>query len=430
MEVQNSMDNALRMLIVDDYAHVLLQTRDEGFGEICQPHKIGDLALDFANQSFPIAEVIDRAQKQLDRCISSPNDIYSVTYAQSIVMQLAEYLDGLGNERLWPFVSEHHRLLELDRKLPVFCLSAQAFAADLQEILSDLSATYAFQQNLRLSLSKLALAGKKRGAFASNAQILLRIFDDLPELAKAAHGEAGYMIINTDLDGRLRSEMLDLGIGNTIRLISAPKGELMSRNNIRDSKMICEYRIMSNMREYMMIDLIEGLRRARVISQCATCKKYFFTADKRQTYCADRSCSTGTARMQNYKKRTQDDPVLETAFRYKNVMTSRYLRTLNNDSKTKIRAADDPSSAKDNVGQVLVHAATGEKSLRSVSYEEYGQWCEKYHAGLLRYKQVQAETLLMDEDDRKRKLRDAGEAFLNEIRPPHYKAQKKRDEEL
>lgn len=379
------------LLNIEEDIYTLIKEESDVYGLHCPPHAIGDMALAFINTDLSFLNDLSGIKRDIDRCFDTGGPEYNSQRLQTILMGLKERLEDTEGRNGF-FVVETYWLWEMDRALGAGCPLKQDLMAQLNEFMSQLESLGQFQRELQNILNKLSLADKKESAYASNIQILRRLFDDFPQLVKSCCGQTGYMIVDVDNDGKLRSEMLNLAFSNAMRAITSPEEPLLLRNNLSDNKVIGEYHVLSDIKMCIMYDLIEGLRHSRRFVQCATCKKFFFTMDKRQVYCENEKCRTDVARMRRRKERIEEDPFLREAFCYKNAMRSRYLRTCDKVYPDQVK--------------------------KRVSDEEYVAWQELFRTNLACYKKEKAEAMLRD--DSQEVIQKAGEAFLAKIRPEFY----------
>lgn len=383
--------NEIRLLIVNNKMFTLVKKTTEAYGLLCQPHKIGEMAVAFANADLSNLINFNRFREMVNKLITDDDIFYESIHVQEIVMGIINCLDSYESP-MWFFAVERLQLEELERKIVTLFPRKKDVLKEISVILSRLESLVQFQETLREMLCILSLSEKKSSNYASNAQILCSLFDRFPKIVESCCGTMGYMIIDVDDQGKIRTEMLNRNWENAFRTVLTPEKGLLKRNDINDNKAIAEFHVLSDVKMCIMYDLIEGLRRSSYFAQCGTCKKFFLTSDKRQAYCVNKECRTDTARMRRRKERIEADPVLLEANRFKNTMTSRCQRTQN--------------AAKENRIKNLV------------SREAYEEWLDLYYKERAFYKNVKAETLLCDNPQET--IRKAGDAFLAKIKPKDY----------
>lgn len=199
-----------------------------------------------------------------------------------------------------------------------------------------------------------------------------------------------YMAIGVDEEGHFRGEMLDPDYTNMMHAAFHPDcSRSLLRNDVRDEKTVCEYYVLSCGCELAMLDLGKALQHSLSFTRCATCGRFFFAFDRRRRYCGNSECNTGRARANKYRKQNQEDPVLEKALCYKNVMASRYRRTIQREK---------PYTPQ-------------KESPRSVSHLEYEQWTRTFHQELNRYKDAKGGAFLLDTEDEDAVIKEAGTFF-------------------
>ena len=395
------MVDEIRVLYMGNKSHILVPKHSERkgyipFEERFIPQSVGDRALDFANSKLSISEMIGKYKALGEHCFSSAGG-FSENQAQTIVMRLSDTLHEISGGGL--FAIEILRLDALDREIAMRG-KKDAVAQEYADILSSIEELGRFQERFRLALSDLSLVQKRDSGHAGNAQILLHIFDTMPDLAAKRCGMAGYMAADVDEEGHFRGEMLDPDYTNMMHAAFHPDcSRSLLRNDVRDEKTVCEYYVLSCGCELAMLDLGKALQHSLSFTRCATCGRFFFAFDRRRRYCGNSECNTGRARANKYRKQNQEDPVLEKALCYKNVMASRYRRTIQR---------ENPYTPQ-------------KESPRSVSHLEYEQWTRTFHQELNRYKDAKGGAFLLDTEDEDVVIKEAGTVFLNAIRPNDYK---------
>lgn len=390
----------IRLLVTKEMMYILGEKSNDAYGLLCQPHRIGSMAIAFANADLAYLKDLNQYKQIAEFYLGDAEFIYDSRKIQAIIMQLVKLLD-LNVDAFWFFEIERFWLQKLDQELVRTVPRKEELSAKINDILSHLESLIQFQENLRDVLSELSLADRKASGHASSAQILRRLFRRFPTICNFCIGEGGYMLVDVDEHGEIRTEMLDRDMSNVFRAIFKPESSRLEYNDINDDKIICEYHVLSDVRMFIMYDLIEGLRRSICFARCATCKTFFFTSDKRLVYCPNPECSSVGSRMNRHKERISADPFLKEAFRYKIAMEARYQRT-----------------------QDMINKKASNKT---VSREEYDTWKNLFYESRKVYEKEKNEVILRC--DSQEAINRVGEEFLARIRPRDYKPRGKKKKE-
>lgn len=375
-----------RLLVVQDKTYILGAVTKESYHLLGAPRRIGNTAIAFANADFTHIADLSRFKEAINNC-----DMHNNTRLQEIIMMLIDTVEENDNPD-WIFEIERIKLQKLDQEIYRAIYRYEDLCQMLQDVLSYLESLIEFQTQLKKILYEFSLADKKASCHASNAQILCRLFKEFPSVCNLCFGQAGYMIVNIDSQGNVRTETLDFAQTNRFRLLLKPDSIPLTYNDINDTKTICEYHIVDDIQMCIMFDLIEGLRGGKFFAQCSTCRKFFFTTDRRRTYCSNTACSSKKARMQKRNNKISEDPILKEAYRYKNAMCSRYQRSINRKTQGNYK--------------------------KSVSFEEYDAWTTSFRNALAKYTQEKSLAVLSGADQNV--IDEIGTRFLDKIRPADY----------
>lgn len=387
----------IRLLVSTSEMYILGAENNDSHPVLCGQHIIGAAAIAFANADLSHLEDLGRFKQDANNCVTSKSSGYNSIRFQSIIMELIQLLDSEASP-FWLLEVERCQLQEIEWEIDRAIYRETELLTRFNKVVSQLESLVPFQKDLKKILFELSLSEKQASGHASSAQILRRLFKEFPYVCNLCFGLGGYMVVDIDANGKVRTEMLDRNMANKFLAILSPNSEPLEYNNIKDCKAILEYHVLSDTRMYIAFDLIERLRRSTFFARCATCGAFFFTSDKRLIYCSNTACSSNRSHIQRLKEKIHDDPALKEAYQYKNTMASRYQRTVNNHMKV---------------------------TRRSVSREEYDAWTLSFHNACAVYKQEKAEAILRCAS--REELNEIRTRFLNRIRPegytPHAKKQ-------
>lgn len=398
-----------RLLVVNQKLYVLGKGMRDEYGTIHKIDHIGSMALAFANTDLTYLKdlssfkqwVLSRLGEACSHSVegpgSSPVFLESPDIVQGAVMGIIGLLEKRPHD-FWFFEIERSKLEKIDKDLIYGNPDIKWLHNELMGILDFLESLVQFQETLKTILADLSLAHTKGSCHASSAHILCNLFDAFPDIFSLCFGSAGYMLVDVDEQGDLRSEMLDINMENAFRRILEPELPPLEYNSPKDNKLICEYRIVSDVKRCIMYDLIEGLRNSNFIAQCATCNTFFLTSDKRIKYCPNGVCNSYASRMRKRNEQIRNDPFLKEAYRYQNAMRSRYLRANN---------------------------AARQSRVKPISHTEYETWTDRFHSTLKCYEEKKARALLRGASQEE--ISKIGAELLDIIRPEGYKPNKKEE---
>lgn len=412
----------LQMLIAYDKSWILTMRERDRYGVVCAPHAVGQHLLDFVNEDFSeltwTGGIIDEFLHRLDDAVDENGSFADTEKLQNLTLRLISKLEDTraSGGLLQAYVQ---KLLNFENAL-YFELSGRSrdrLRREIEGTLSDLQELLPFQMKLKDALSKITSSGRNIMEYTehgtvntgklSNEQMLWRVFQDFPDLVRLCVGGMGYTVINVDDNNEIIEEMLDLPMTNAFNLVLKKHPEELREDSIKSRKLICEYHEITDIRRIILIDLIEALRRGLHFSRCETCGKFFFSEDRRQTYCGDPACSTGVERMRNYQRRHKSDPYLKEAYRYKNAMASRRERTVN-------------------PGRTENKKHNRRAKLKPLSDTEYFLWCGKFHDEVEQYRRIKEGHILSNDGNGIDEA--AGRRLLDAIRPEGYVSYIKKEE--
>ena len=412
----------LQMLIANGKSWIVTKRERDCYGAVCEPYILGQPLLDFVNEDLTdlkwTGEIINKFLNRLDDAVDENDRFADTERLQSLTLNLIANLEETrisAGGLLQAFVQ---KLLNFESALyyELAGRSRNRLRKEIEGTLSDLQNLLPFQKKLKDVLSGITSAGRtvteygSKGAVnkgkLSNEQLLWRVFQDIPELVDLCTGGMGYTIVNVDDDNEIIEEMLDLPMTNAFNFVlKNPQGELRE-DSIKNKKLICEYHEITDIRRIVLIDLIEALRRGLHFSRCETCGKFFFSENRRKAYCDDPACNVGKERMKNFLRRSKSDPYLEEAYRYKNAVIARRIRTVN------WGRADNPTRRR-------------QARIKPLSDPEYAAWMVMFHDEVERYKNEKARAVLRNDKDKI--IEEAGRKLLDAIRPEGYVSNAKKE---